>query len=135
MEFRRLVELPIPQSGCGDTRVTADGLSLLVEYEYRKDASDLIGGIRFRGLIAYRFRNEFHSGGYPPESYESIAEAVDSPWLEELAELEPASLREAETKHHYAAFLSSNGCLEVAADTFEVIPPRCGVLSVSDYTV
>jgi len=129
MYAEKLTELPVPSSGCGDSRVLTDGVELLLEYEYRADKTDWIGGIRFTEIVAYRFRNELHSRGYCSESYEAVAEIKDSLWLSELLRDEPPGIRSARGKRHFAVFLDSNGYLEIIAEAFELLPSRKGLLN------
>lgn len=105
MKTHKLFDLPIPQSGCGNTQLLSDGISAIIKFEYRKDAKDLIGSIKFEGVIAYRFRDEFHSVGYCSEAYESVAEIEESDWIAQLKG----------EGRHFVVFLSSNGYFEVLA--------------------
>jgi hypothetical protein len=128
MNSSKIADLPIPQSGCGDTRLCSDGLALTLEFEYRKLGQHVIGSVRFDGVIAYRFRNELHSLDYCSESYESIAEVRDSEWRKSLVdtasdgEASPSRLR------HFALFLTSNGYFEILADQMEIGESRIGLL-------
>lgn len=119
MRARKLADLPIPQSGCGNTRLCCDGLTLELAYEYRCNGKDMIGVIRFEEVVAYRFRNEINSGGYLSEAYEAIAEALDSSWQTELT---VTGVR------HFAVFLSSNGYFEFLASSYSTVPPSEGLL-------
>ena len=116
----------MPDSDCGNSRLVSDGVELSLEYEYRADRTDWIGSIHFTNVMAYRFRNEMHSQGYCSESYNSVAEVKDSPWLAELIRNEPIGIHDAADKKHFAVFLSSNGYLEVIADAFAISAPRKG---------
>jgi hypothetical protein len=103
MKAKTMIDLPIPQSGCGNTELISDGISLTLRFEYRKSKNDHIGIIKFDGVIAHRFRDEVHSLGYASEAYESIAEILDSTWCSELNF----------DGRHFAIFRSSNGYFEV----------------------
>ena len=129
MLAKKLFELPVPGSGCGETQIVTDGVECVIRYEFHKDGKDWIGAIKFIGLVAHRFRNEYHSAGYAGEAYDSVAEILDSTWLKELVKLEPAGVRGASGKHHFAVFLSSNGYFEIIADAFETLPAKEGLLS------
>jgi hypothetical protein len=129
MIAEKLAQLPIPASGCGDVRLTSDGVDASVEYEYRADGVDWIGKVQFSDCIAHRFRNEMHSKGYCSESYEAVAVIKDSPWLAELVSGEPTGIRDAVGKKHFAVFLSSNGFFEFIADAFAISPPCKGLLN------
>ena len=124
-------DLPIGGEGCGDIRLTAGSVDVQVEYEYF-DASEckMVGIIMFESAIAHRFRNEMHSAGYVNGSYDTIIEVKNSHWLKELRTVEaPGTLYGVSEKTHYALFLSSNGYIEVAAESVKLLPSRQGVLS------
>lgn len=125
-----LLELPIPGSGCGDIRITASSIELLVEYEYLEDTGrDLIGRVKFTDLVAFRFRNEMHSAGYCDGSYDSIVEILDSEWIRELLKIEPIGIfNSVRDKRHFAIFLSNNGYIEIIASDFKLLNPRQGFL-------
>lgn len=128
MNARPHLSLSIPESGPGDSRVTFDGSELLLEYEYRNSGRDLIGRLLFEKVVAYRFRNEAHSRGFIPSSYDAVVEVVDSSWLEELVEGVPEGMIGAKGKKHFAIFLSSNGYFEVIADSVQQLSPVEGLL-------
>ncbi len=128
MNAKPHLSLSLPGSGPGDSCVTSDGGELLLEYEYRKDGRDFIGRLRFEGVAAYRFRNEVHSRGFVPSSYDSVVDIVDSPWLEELAKAVSEGMTSASGKKHFALFLSSNGYFEVIADSAQLLSPAEGSL-------
>lgn len=128
MNTIKLTNLPIPQSGCGNTRLSCDGLSLSLEFEFRNQGEDIIGAIQFEGVVAYRFSNEMHSEGFVSEAYESVAEVLNSDWRQRLAALAPASVTNTSSARHFAVFLSSNGYFEVLAESFRVEEARSGLL-------
>jgi hypothetical protein len=125
----KVSDLPIPESGCGNSRFTSDGLAALLEYEFRSKGRDRVAGIQFDGVVAHRFRNEMHSRGYSSEAYESVAEINPSTWKQELSSLEPGGIADMQKKHHFAVFLSSNGYFEVLAESFSLVEPREGKLA------
>jgi hypothetical protein len=107
MKTKKLFDLPIPQSGCGDTQFQSDGTTATLRFEFRSHGKDFVGAIQFQGVIAYRYRDELHSVGYPSGAYESIAEVDGSEWCKELKY----------AGKHIAVFLSSNGIFEVLAES------------------
>jgi hypothetical protein len=118
MNSKKLFDLPIPQSGCGNTELVSDGISVVLRFEYRREKRDFIGKIQFQGVIAYRYRDELHSLGYSSEAYESVAEILDSPWCSE----------QKFKGRHFAVFLSSNGYFEVLAENVTLGEPSEGLL-------
>ena len=107
MATKKLFDLPIPQSGCGDTHLGSNGTEAILRFEFRSHGKDLIGMIHFHGLVAYRYRDERHSLGYPSEAYEAVTELNDSEWCRELNF----------SGKHIGVFLSSNGFFEFLADS------------------
>jgi hypothetical protein len=128
MTSTKITNLPIPQSGCGNTRLSCDGLNLSIEFEYRSQGTDIIGTICFEAVVAYRFSNEMHSEGFISEAYESVAEVLNSDWKMKLAAIAPAGVTDALSARHFAMFLSSNGYFEVLAESVRVEEPRFGLL-------
>lgn len=128
MKSKKLSDLPIPQSGCGNTRLVSDGVILTLEFEYRAQSQDWIGGVRFESVLAYRFRNEAHSKGYSSDGFEALAEIFGSSWKDELGAIAPSGFDDVQSKRHFAVFLSSNGYFEIFAETFSVLEPRRGLL-------
>ncbi|MEN9748856.1 MAG: hypothetical protein RLZZ603_1548 [Actinomycetota bacterium] len=116
----KLSNLPIPQSGCGNTRLTSDGVNLSIEFEYRIRENNLIGVIHFEGVAAYRFANENNIVKFEPLAYESLAEVTPPRWNNEK-EL-------ASGIRHFALLLSSNGYFEVLAKNFAIGHERTGLL-------
>lgn len=122
------LQLPISQSGCGNTRLISDGVSLTIEFEYREAGRDLIGCLRFSEVIAYTFRNEMHSQGYLSEAYDAVHEVPESSWLQQMKDAAPNGVRDADSKRHFAVFLSSNGYFEVLAGSYVFEALREGFL-------
>jgi len=128
MKIKKIFQLPIPQSGCGNVRFCFSGLDGLLEFEFRKNGSDYIGGIQFNRIAAFRFRDEMRSDGYADESYESVIEVLDSDWKKELKKIEPPSVSSISERHHFAALLSSNGYFEVIAKECSLVEEKMGLL-------
>jgi hypothetical protein len=120
--------LMIPGPGCGDTRFISDSYNCWIEYEYHQQGEDFIGVIQFRGVVAYRFRNEMHSRGYLSEAYESIAIIDQSDWIRALDVQGPAGSTDLLGKKHFALLLTSNGYFELVADSYAILPSRVGLL-------
>jgi hypothetical protein len=132
VEFSTHLDLPVPGSGCGDIRVRYFGLSLRVEFEYHLDGKDLIGELRFEGVLAFRFRDEMHSAGFPTGSYDCVMSSRKTDWLRELAAAEPSGVKATSEATHFAVLFSSNGLLEVIARTVSLGEDRAGLLEVAE---
>lgn len=109
-------------------RATAGGINLTVEYSYLETGELYVGVITFAYFVAYKFRDELHSEGFVPESYDSIVEIYGSDWLGEIIRIEPPGTLWPWQKRHFALFLSNHGYLEVIADHFQEPPRRRGSL-------
>lgn len=129
MKPKRLVELPVPGSGCGDVQICSEANNIRVEYEYRRDGVDWVGCVHFLNVIAFRFRDELHSVGYCSESYDSVAQIDGSDWLKELIEGEPSNKMGLDAEVHFAIFFSSNGYFEAIAEKFEMQTSKRGFLN------
>jgi hypothetical protein len=119
MEIKKLSELSIPASGCGDIALSFDGLTLVCRYEFRRDRRDFIGAITFVNTRAFRFRDELLSADYASEAYNSLVEMRASPWLRELEQTGAVGVTLSSVAH-YAVLLSSNGYLEVVSEGHEI---------------
>ena len=119
MKTKKLLDLPIPKSGCGNSQFQSDGITVALRFEYRSHGKDFIGVIQFREVVAYRYRDELHSLGYASEAYESVAEIADSEWCKELHF----------TGKHIAVFLSSNGYFEFLAESVSLGEAHEGLLT------
>ena len=123
--IKKVLDLPIPSSGCGDIRITADSCDLIAEFEYySKDKKDMVGQIIFRDLNTFGFKDEKHILNYESGAYDNVVEIVDSEGIKLLQDVEPAGVRGVEGKKHYAVFFSSNGYLEVVASSCELGEPQ-----------
>jgi hypothetical protein len=123
-----VLDLPVPGSGCGDVCVTYRGLDVQVEYEYRAESADRIGVLVFRRASAFRFADELHAPGFVGQSYDAVVEIDGSAWVAELRAREPSGISGVQGKRHFAVFLSSNGYLEVVAESVSEGEPREGLL-------
>lgn len=132
MVSKTLYRLPIEDTGhVGDIRISANGISVLFEYEYYSIEShkDLIGVIMFDWAIAMRFHDELHSKDFCGDSYLALVEIFNSRWIQDLYNKEPSgNYKSVINLHHYALFYPDSGYLEVIADKFVLLDPREGKL-------
>jgi len=128
MDVKTVSKLPIPGSGCGDIQFCYKSLDGVLEFEFRKNGDDWIGGIHFESVVAFRFRDEYRSLGFVGGSYDALVEIEHSDWIAELKKGEPKGKMGLENARHFAVFLSSNGYFEIIAKTFTLKPERAGLL-------
>jgi hypothetical protein len=124
----KLFDLEMSSSGCGDTRLTTDGVNLSIEYEFASGRTDCIGGVTFSSVGAYRFRRELYGRGFVQEAFDAVAEIVDSQWREDLRAIAPTGVIDVAKCRHFAVFLASNGYFEIMAEDFAPLPIREGLL-------
>ena len=129
MNIKMVSKLPIPGSGCGDVRFCFDNAGGLLEFEFRKNGKDWIGGIHFDWATAFRFRDEYRSFGYANGSYDALVEILNSEWIAELKRNEPKGKMGLEGAHHFAVLLSGNGYFEIITKAFSIRPEREGMLN------
>jgi hypothetical protein len=100
--------------------LTSDGAGLTV---HLRNGEVPAGELVFDGVTAFRFRNELHSLGFIPGSYDRLVEVIESDWLAELAAIEPTRISPSVKEcHHFAVLLSNNGYLEVVSEAVELLP-------------
>lgn len=132
MISKELYKIPIEDTGCvGNIRITTNGVVTFYEYEYWSIESqkDYIGGVKFDWTIAIRFRNELHSSGFCDDSYTTLAEILESDWIQHLYNIESSGIyKSAKNMHHYALFYPDSGYFEVIADSYILLEPREGKL-------
>lgn len=126
MGTKKVLDLRTSQSGCGDIRITFDGLTLIIEYEFSSGGNDFVGGVIFDNVIAYRFRDELHSHGFETSSYDAIIEIVDSDWIGYLLGDRFTDGINLKDSKHFAVLLSNNGYLEAVAESCREVKPRPG---------
>src|ERR1700732_2821476 len=89
----RFMDLPISGMGCLWARFALEqGGDATLEFKYRdkQTGKPMIGTLAFPTTISFRFRDEPHARGFFSESYESVAEVLNSEWLSDLERIEPA---------------------------------------------
>jgi hypothetical protein len=119
---KRVSDLFIPHSGCGDIDISFNGDQLTAHYEIRLEGSDAVGEAVFSGVHAFRFREERLSGGFVDGSYDALVAVEPSPWRQELEACGPLGTNLSDLTH-FAILFSGNGFLEVLAATAKVSQP------------
>jgi len=117
----KIMDLPISGSGCLWARFVYGDTDGTLEFCYsdQQTGNPSIGNLLFPHVMSFRFRDEMHSLGFSSESYESVAEVVDSKWLVEMENIEPKQILKLWKRRHFAVFLTSCGYFEVIADDCE----------------
>ena len=128
-KVEKLFSLPVGGAGCGDIAFHSDGTEFVVEYEFKLDGQDTVGGLKFSGVQCFRYVEEMHCVGFIVESYDHLV-VVDSTWQHAHASTEPDGIVfPVDSARHFALMLSNNGYLELLAESCEETPTREGFLS------
>lgn len=123
MKAKKLIDLGLPPTGAEDVIITADGAGILITFSNDKNSIYKVRNIIFVVATAYRFRDEMHSLGRVDESYESLAEIMESDWIKEIKEIEPP-LNYIFRKRHFALFLIDYGYYEIISSNY-FLDPKC----------
>jgi hypothetical protein len=130
MKLRSIHRLEVGDPDILGIRFTSDGVCLKLEYGYfAEDGRELTRAVRFFGVLGYTFESSRAVTSYTrepwtPDILNAIAEARDSPWIEQIEKIERSPWPFA--KHHFLAYFGDVGLFEVIADRFEILPPRTG---------
>jgi hypothetical protein len=117
MNVKRLFKLRTPGHGANSASVTFTGIDINLSYNY-KDSSgtEFQGYVTFKYCIAYRFTDEGHMGPYASESFDAVAEASSSEWIDSL--IKNASGRNWPfERRHYIVYLRDHGIYDIAAES------------------
>jgi hypothetical protein len=118
--FRRIAALPTPGYGCNRAWATAEKLSFTISYECDDEETDgtVVRKVAFRRVVAYTFHDEAHAHQWAKETFDAVAEADDSDWLETLKAKVPTGRSSWPfERHHYVICLRNHGCYEVVAES------------------
>ncbi|MFN0017496.1 MAG: hypothetical protein ACKVP0_04495 [Pirellulaceae bacterium] len=117
-KVKKFMNLPISGSGCLSAKFLYNDTDGCLEFKYSdgKTGKPSIGQLKFPHVMSFRFRDEMRSLGFFSESYDSVAEVLNSEWLAELEKIEPAKIHKLWKRRHFAVFLSSCGFFELIAD-------------------
>ena len=92
---------------------------------YERDGSMYVGGLRFKGVRAYRFRAEGHCALWHIEdAYDTLVEVELSGWVADLLAAEPSETWGQWKIRHFLIYIDSAGAYEVAAEDCEWLPER-----------
>lgn len=117
-----LGEISIPSTDIVDERIVSDG-DLTISYEFFVGDVRHRGGVLFRKVRAFRKRAEGHCTlWYIDGVYDTVAEVIGSRWVAELIEAQPAEQRHLWEIHHFMLYLDPIGCVEAAAESWELLP-------------
>lgn len=122
-EKKQLGVLPAPSTSFTDVAFEAHRGTVTIGFEFSRDEESYRGGLRFEKVRAYRAREEGHcTAWHVKDVYDTVAEVMDSDWVGELAAAEPAERWGSWEMHHFMIYIDSEGCFEVAAQSWSLVP-------------
>lgn len=106
------------------------GDSLELRFDYDKEGVIYRSAIQFTKVRAHRHLAELYCPAWKIEcSYDTLVEILDSPWVDELKKSSPESQKDTWILNHYMIYFDSDGCFEVIADGWGLIPEEKGAWS------
>ncbi|MDY0093178.1 MAG: hypothetical protein RBT80_10825 [Candidatus Vecturithrix sp.] len=100
---------------------------LELRFDYEKDGMIYRSGIQFTKVRAHHHVAEIYCPAWKIEcSYDTVVEILDSPWADELKKLASENQRDAWVLHHYMIYFDSDGCFEVIAAAWDILPEEKG---------
>jgi hypothetical protein len=95
---------------------------------YERNGSMYVGGLRFKGVRAYKFRAEGHCTPWHVEgAYDTLVEVEHSDWVADLLAAEPGETRGRWKIRHFLIYIDSAGAYEVAAEDCEWLPEQAAL--------
>lgn len=120
-----LGQIPVPSPDITRVETVHRDGTLTIRFEFFRDGGMWRGGVVFPGVRAIAWRAEGHCTSWHIQgAYDTIAEVTDSGWIDELHKAEqPESWRVGGWMiHHFMLYLDSEGCYEVAAESWTLLP-------------
>lgn len=100
---------------------------LELRFDYDKDGVIYRSGIQFKKVRAHQHVAEIYCPAWKIEcSYDTLVEILDSPWADKLKKSVSENQREAWVLNHYMIYFDSDGCFEVIAAAWDIIPEEKG---------
>lgn len=114
----QVASLPTPSTAfTSDARLVDLGTSLEIRYEFDRDGALFRGVIEFRKVRASRWRAEpYCTVWHIKDCYDTVAEVLESDWVEELQEAQTTGQR-SWMMRHFMIYLDSAGCFEFVAES------------------
>jgi hypothetical protein len=120
--------LPEPSTSSeSGVRLDFPGGVLNLYFDYDKEGVVYSSGIVFKNVRAHAHTAETHCPAWKIEaSYDKLVRLVRSELVEELLNNTPEDLKSPSSMNHYMIYFDSDGCYEVVAEAWEVLPERQG---------
>jgi len=123
--------LPEPStSSVSGVRLEFPGGVLRLYFDYDRDGVIYNSGLLFKNVRAHRHTAELHCVAWQIEkSYDRLVKITDSKLVEELLESTVEDQRSSWVLNHYMIYFDSDGCYEVVAEDWKVLPENQGSLN------
>jgi hypothetical protein len=99
------------------------GVRACLRFSYHRSEDIFRSGLLFDGVRALRCRASGECTSWHKDPYGQLVEVADSDWVAELEAVPPLSIWE---MHHYMIYLDQDGCYEIIAKSWEVLPELSG---------
>ena len=123
--------LPRPStSSVSGVRLEFPGGILCLYFDYDRDGIIYNTGLRFEKVRAHSHVAEMHCPAWKIENaYDKLVKLSESTWIDELIESTSSDHRDSWILNHYMIYFDSDGCYEIIADSWEVLPEKEGSLN------
>ncbi|MCG8428144.1 MAG: hypothetical protein MI754_12375, partial [Chromatiales bacterium] len=105
--------------------VNYPGGTLTLDIEYCRDGPNYRSGFKFQKVRACRHKAESYCSRWEIESSDcKLVEVLKSSWIEELKSKSIHGEDDNWVMHHFMFFFPDEGCYEVIAESWEVLPEK-----------
>jgi hypothetical protein len=116
-------DLKYPITSTSGAVVDFPGGVLTLSIEYCRDGPTYKSGFRFEKVRACRHKTDIYCSRWEIESSDcKLVEMMDSKWIDELKSQSLYGQDDDWVMHHYMFYFPDEGCYEVIAESWEVLP-------------
>lgn len=121
---RQLYSIPVASTDfTREAFLDCSGINPTIRYGYRAEQGEILSGVEFRVVAAFRYRNEgCCSAWHIEDAYDALVEVAPSAWLEEVGKDVPEHFKADWHPRHFMIYLDSVGCFEFLAEAWEAAP-------------
>lgn len=122
--------LPEPStSSISGVRLEFPGGTLSLLFDYDKDGETYNSGLMFKKVRAHSHTAESHCPAMKIEaSYDKLVKIFDSEIIKGLLKYTAEDQRDSWSLNHFMIYFDSDGCYEIIAESWEVLPEKEGSL-------
>lgn len=129
--FSECFTLPEPStSSVSGVRLEYPGGVLRLYFDYDRDGVIYNSGLLFKNVRAHIHTADSHCVAWKIEkSYDSLVKITGSKLVKELLESTVEDQRDSWVLNHYMIYFDSDGCYEIVAEDWKVLPENTGSLN------